>query len=121
MARVGGWMRSNVGVYFDNPTARRDYRAQLRGNRAVILWTLYLILLIGIGMLNYLDSAGADRMSVVEAQSKLQQFYQVVMGILGAMVAVVAPALAATTIVIERERHSLDLIFSAPVKPKTLL
>src|SRR5436853_6142561 len=112
-------MRSNIGVYLDNPTARRDYRAQLRGNRAIILWTIYLFLLIGIGMLNYLDSAGGQTMSVVEAQSRLQQFYQIVMAILGAMVAVVAPALAATTIVVERERHSLDLILSAPVRPKT--
>jgi len=121
MAKVADWMRSNAAVYLDNASSRRDYRAQLRGNRAIILWTVYLLLLIGLGMLNYSASSSRGQVSVVDAQRTLQDFYQTVMAILGAMVILVAPALAATTIVVERERKSLDLVFSAPVKPKSLL
>src|SRR5579885_1647378 len=121
MAKVADWAKSNFGVYFDNATSRRDYRAQLRGNRAIILWTVYLIVLIGLAMIVYSMSVEAGVTSVARAQATLQDFYQAVMMILGFMVILVAPALAATTIVMERERRSLDLVFSAPVRPKTLL
>jgi len=121
MAMLTTWMRSSIATYLDNPTSRRDYRAQLRGNRAVILWTVYLFMLIGIGMLNYASSTTRGEVSIVEAQRSLQDFYQLVMALLAGMIVMVAPALAATTIVAEKERRSLDLVFSAPVKPKTLL
>lgn len=115
------WMRSSVATYLDNATSRRDYRAQLRGSRAIVLWTVYLVALIGIGMLNYAASVSENEVSIVQAQRSLQEFYQLIMYLLAGMVVMVAPALAATAIVIERERRSLDLVFSAPVKPKSLL
>jgi ABC-type transport system involved in multi-copper enzyme maturation permease subunit len=121
MAMFTTWMRSSAATYFDNATSRRDYRAQLRGSRAIVLWTVYLIALIGIGMLNYASSVSRGEVSIVQAQQSLQDFYQLIMGLLGGMVILVAPALAATAIVIEKERRSLDLVFSAPVKPKSLL
>ena len=121
MAMLGAWMRSSVATYLDNPTSRRDYRAQLRGSRSIVLWSVYLIALIGIGMLTYAESVSQGRVSIVQAQESLQEFYALVMGLLAGMVVLVAPALAATAIVIEKERRSLDLVFSAPVKPKTLL
>ena len=121
MAMFTGWMRSNASTYFDNATSKRDYRAQLRGSRAIVLWTVYLVALIGIGMLNYASSTSRGEVSIVQAQESLQQFYQLIMWLLGGMVVLVAPALAATAIVVEKERRSLDLVFSAPVKPKALL
>ena len=121
MAMFTGWMRSSIGTYLDNPTSRRDYRAQLRGSRSIALWTVYLVALIGIGMLNYASSVSRGEVSIVDAQRTLQDFYRLIMQLLGAMIMLVAPALAATAVVIEKERRSLDLVFSAPVKPKVLL
>lgn len=117
----GAWVRDSVGVYLGNATAVRDYRVQLRGNRAVILWAVYLLVLIGFGMMTYTAAAGREEMSVVEAQSSLQNFYQQIMALLSTMVMLIAPALTATAIVAERQRRSLDLVFSAPVTPKYYL
>ncbi|MEA2552748.1 MAG: hypothetical protein QOJ65_924, partial [Fimbriimonadaceae bacterium] len=121
MATVRDWARENFAVYADNATSRRDFRAQLRGNRSFILWMIYLAMLIGLGMLNYSQSVDRGQVSVVQAQAWLQNFYEMIMVLLAAMITLVAPALAATAIVIEKERRSLDLLFSAPVKPKVLL
>jgi ABC-type transport system involved in multi-copper enzyme maturation permease subunit len=117
----GAWLKENAGVYVGNATAVRDYRVQLRGNRAVILWAVYLLVLIGFGMLTYSAAAGREEMSVVEAQASLQTFYRQIINLLSTMVMLIAPALTATAIVAERQRKSLDLVFSAPVSPKYYL
>ena len=60
-------------------------------------------------------------MSVSETQWRLQEFYEQILYFLGAAVLLVAPGLTATTVAAERQRRSLDLIFSAPVSPKYYL
>lgn len=94
---------------------------QLRGNRSVILFGIYLFVLIGVAMTVYSELAGGTSISVVDAQRRLRDFYGVVTALLGGIVSLVAPALTATSIVMERQRRSLDLIFSAPVTPKYYL
>jgi len=118
---IANWVRSNVAVYVGNATAMRDFRVQLRGNRAVLLWGFYLVVLIGFAMLTYSSTAEIGSSSIVEAQSRLRQFYQAIMILLAAMINLIAPALTAGAIVSERQRHSLDLVFSAPVSPKYFL
>jgi hypothetical protein len=115
------WARENAGVYLGNATAVRDFRIQLRGNRAAILWTVYLFILIGFGLVVYDSAAASGQVSVVDAQDKLRGFYQMVMALLATMVMLVAPALTSTAVVMERQRRSLDLLFSAPVSPKYFL
>lgn len=121
MSAAATWVRQSLGTYFGNATAVRDYRVQLRGNRAVILWAVYLAVLIGFGMITYSSAAGREQMSVVEAQASLKSFYTQVLGLLATIIVLVAPALTATAIVAERQRKSLDLVFSAPVTPKYFL
>ncbi|AIE83928.1 ABC transporter permease [Fimbriimonas ginsengisoli] len=118
---ASGWLRETKAVYFDNATSVRDYRVQLRGNRSVILFGVYLVILIGVGMVIYGQTAGVGEIEVVEAQRKLKDFYGIIMALLGGLVSLIAPALTATTVVAERQRRSLDLIFSAPVSPKYFL
>lgn len=117
----GVWFKRNKAVYFDNATSVRDYRVQLRGSRSVILFGVYLVTLIGVGLVVYNNSASSSEMEVVEAQRKLKEFYDVVIGLLAGLVSLIAPALTATTVVVERQRRSFDLIFSAPVTPKYFL
>lgn len=116
------WAKRTVLTYFGNAAAVRDYRAQLRGNRALWLWTSYLgllILLAGLFYSNMMDSAYPR--SIAQLQGDLFEFYSVVMGLIAAVVCLVAPSLTASTITSERQRKSLDLIFSAPVQPRYLL
>jgi hypothetical protein len=122
----GSWLERNLSIYFGNASTKRDFRSQLRGNRAVILWGVYLIVLIGYALLSYRQIGQSydgmrETMSVAELQRKLHEFYAAILYFLGAVILIVAPGLTATTIVAERQRHSLDLIFSAPVTPKYYL
>jgi hypothetical protein len=121
MTSVMNWLNFNRAVYFGNATSMRDFRVQLRGNRSVLLFGTYLVVLIGVAMFVYSDAVGAGQLSVVEAQTRLQSFYTIVMGLLAGTICLVAPALSASTVVLEKQRGSLDLIFSAPVTPKYYL
>ncbi len=114
------WLNVQKRTYVGNATSVRDYRVQLRGSRSVLLFGLYLIVLIGVAMTIYNQSEGTA-ISIAEAQQKLHSFYETVMILLGVVVSLVTPALAATAVVTERQRRSLDLIFSAPVTPKYYL
>jgi ABC-type transport system involved in multi-copper enzyme maturation permease subunit len=117
----GAWLQENYRVYVGNATATRDFRVQLRGSRAVWLWALYLGVLIVYGIMTYNSSATEMQVSISEAQTRLNMFYKQIMGLLGVMILLVAPALTATAVVAERQRQSLDLVFSAPVSPKYYL
>lgn len=117
---MAAWVEQTKRTYFGNATAVRDYRVQLRGNRSVMLFGIYLVALIGVAMIDY-GQASNGNMGVVAAQRQLHEFYTVVMAMLAAMIMLVTPALTATTVVTERQRHSFDLIFSAPVPPKYFL
>ncbi len=118
---IGTWVQSNLACYFGNAATVRDFRVQLRGNRAILLWSFYLLVLIGFTMLVYAESASGRQSSIVEAQGNLRDFYQAIMILLAVMINLIAPALTAGTIVSERQRRSLDLVFSAPVSAKYYL
>lgn len=115
------WLRRNFETYVGNAVAVRDYRAQLRGFRAPILWGVYLAVMVLMAVFNYSAIATGREVSVTQAQQELQGFYYTMMAFLGVMVMLVAPGLTATAVVAERQRRSLDLVFSSPVEPKYYL
>jgi len=121
MFAVGGWLDETKRVYFQNATSVRDYRVQLRGSRSVILFGLYLFILIGAAFFAYDSSTRYAGGSIVDAQRQLHTFAATVMGMLGGAIALVAPGLSATAVVLEKQRQSLDLVFSGPVTPKYYL
>ena len=115
------WLTQTRRTYFGNAAAQRDFRVQLRGNRSMMLFGLYLAILIGVAYFKYSDIARDASISVVNAQRQLRDFYTLIVFLLGGMISIVTPGLAATTIVLERQRRSLDLVFSAPVAPRYYL
>lgn len=121
MSRVAAWIADTRRLYFDNASATRDLRVQMRGYRSALLFGVYLFLLIGVALLIYSQAVSSGPRMMVDAQAQLRQFFNTMMVTLGGVVALVAPALTATTIAIERQRRSLDLIFSAPVEPRYYL
>lgn len=120
MTATMNWLRQTRRTYFGNAAAQRDYRVQLRGNRSMLLFGLYLAILIGVTTFQYDQIAHAAR-SVVGTQRQLKDFYGLTMYLLAGMVAIVTPGLASTAIVAERQRRSLDLVFCAPVEPRYYL
>jgi len=121
MTSVGAWLQGNLRVYRDNATTVKDFRAQLRGSKAVWLWTLYLLLLLALSMLTYAGVASNFRLSVSMVQLQLRGYYTATMAMLAGAVCLIAPSLTAGSIVVEKQRRSLDLLFSAPVSLKGLL
>ena len=87
----------------------------------MVLFGLYLGILMLVGYTKYDSIASNASMSVSDAQRQLRDFYQTIIMMLAGMVSIVTPGLAATTIVMERQRRSLDLVFSAPVQPRYYL
>lgn len=120
MINVAGWARNTTRSLFGNAMAVRDFRVQLRGNKPILVWGFYLLAQITIGVFIYNQSV-AGSSSIVDAQRNLRDYYQAIIALLAALVAFIAPALTAGTIVVERQRQSLDLILSAPSKVGYLL
>lgn len=108
-------------VYFGNAAATRDQRIQLRGSKAAVLFTVYLVLMAFVLALAYDSALGRADASLASAQNNLQTFYYTTLSCLGAVITVVAPAVGAFAVVTEKQRRSLDLVFSAPVEPKYYL
>ncbi len=122
----GVWAKESFRTYVGNATAVRDYRSQIRGNRALVLLTLYLTLLLLLtGMIYTMStgymSSGYNDGSISYVQYQLSQFYNYILMLLAGFIAFVTPALSALSVVGERQRKSLDLIFSAPVSPHYFL
>jgi ABC-type transport system involved in multi-copper enzyme maturation permease subunit len=115
------WAEKTMGAYVDNATAIRDYRAQLRGNKAIWLWGGYLGIMLVVTALAYdvIVSKQAAPISTVQAQ--LRSFYDFIISTLAGVVVVITPAMTAGAIIMEKQRRSLDLLFTAPVPPKQLL
>lgn len=117
---VRNWAMEAWDRYVGNASAVRDYRSQLRGMRPMWIWLSYLLVLVMVTMAYYAQIAGR-RGSLSAMQMDLKTFYYTIMGLLGTVVVLAAPALTATSVTVERQRRSLDLIFSAPVSPRYFL
>lgn len=118
---MNAWVRDNVGVYFGNATAARDLRTQMRGSRGPLLFTAYLGVLILVTAVMYQSSVPSGSASIVQAQNSLVTFFEFTLSMLAVLMHLAGPALTATAVVSERQRRSLDLLFSAPIRPRYFL
>ena len=117
------WLAGVKRTYIGNATATRDMRVQLRGGRAVVLFTIYLVIMTFVLLMVYNGSLGSEggQVSLALAQSRLQSFYTATLTSIGVVITLVAPSMGAFAIVSEKQRRSLDLVFSAPTEPKYYL
>jgi ABC-type transport system involved in multi-copper enzyme maturation permease subunit len=114
------WAKETGISYFSNPSARKDFKVQFRGNRSGWLFGGYLAILGLASMVEYWRISAMNT-DPTTAQNLLVEFYQMITAILGVVISLVAPALAAGAIVAEKQRRSLDLVFTAPVRPRVYL
>ena len=123
MAGELSWIKGIQRTYVGNATATRDMRVQLRGSRAVVLFTIYLVVMTFVLLMIYDNSLGDayGQNSLATAQSRLQTFYYSTLASLAIVITLVAPSMGAFAIVSEKQRRSLDLVFSAPTEPKYYL
>lgn len=112
------WILTQKNIYFGNANAVKDYRIQLRGNKAIWFWFTYLVFLSFFAMVMY-SAAGIDGVkSISSIQQNLKGFYITVIQTVQTVILVVAPILAAQGLVAEFDRKSIDLVLTSPVTPK---
>jgi ABC-type transport system involved in multi-copper enzyme maturation permease subunit len=120
------WRKYLVGVFtqvLGNPVIGRELRVRVRVGRAYLLQAFYLAFLILIVALAYQAAIGdnPDLRNPVRVQEALVEFYRLVMSMLVALIALIAPALTANAITLERERKTMDLLLATPLTARQLL
>ena len=120
------WRKYLVGVFtqvLGNPVIGRELRVRVRVGRAYMLQAFYLAFLILIVALAYQAAIGdnPDLRNPVRVQEALVRFYRIVMSMLVALIALIAPALTANAITLERERKTMDLLLATPLTARQLL
>lgn len=113
-----GWIKEAVSAYRGNPVALRDFRVQFRNSRVVVLLLIYTALLTLIASSAYSMSQGYAGQSVSAVQSSLNGVYIGILAALYVMVSAISAFSSAFSVVAERNRKALDLVFSAPFSPR---
>lgn len=105
-----------------NPIISREMKVRMRFASAFWLQGAYLLFLIVIALLAYQSIiAQSPLQHPVQLQMRLQGFYHLLLYSLVAVVVLIAPALTASAISFERERRTLDLLLTTPLRPMQIL
>lgn len=120
------WRKYLVGVFTQllaNPVIGRELRVRVRLGRGYLLQAAYLAFMILIVALSYewVVSDESNLSNPFEMQSALKGFYRIVLGTLIALIVLIAPALTANAISLERERKTIDLLLTTPLTARHLL
>lgn len=106
---------------FDNPVARKELRGRMRGSRAFVMLTAYLLLMGAFSALIYL--ALFDMVVSAGGQTNVGEIgrtlFAGVVGIELLLVAFITPSLTSGAISAEREHQTLDLLRTT-LLPETL-
>lgn len=108
----------------DNPVILKEMRSRMRGPRAFIMITVYLMLLsciIGSIYLGFDTSMGSSVGTPVLPQTVGKSVFGAVVSIELLMVCFLAPALTAGAIAAERERQTFDLLRTTLLPARALV
>lgn len=111
-AQPGRWIRRRLRWVLDNPVVLKELRGRMRGARAFIVLTVYLLLLGAFSSLIYLavsesSTSVSGQVSVGEIGRTL---FAGVVAVEMLLVAFIAPAFTAGAISSEREHQTYDLL-----------
>lgn len=112
-----------------NPVYVRGIKSRMRGLRAPILISIFLIIISGIFALVYLTNTGSDYYSYYGNVSRpapigteiVGQLYLMLTVILFAVIALMVPAMNAGVIASEREKQTLDLLLCTPMSARKII
>ena len=110
-----------------NPVLLRGLRTRMRGIRALILISVYLVVFTAIFILVYFASRGnlgyygvSPRPAFI-ASDMMGTLYTMLTVILFGMVALMVPAMNAGAISSEREKQTLDLLLCTPMSARKII
>lgn len=116
------WLRDAVTLVIGNPIISREMKVRMRFARAFWLQGAYLLFLIAIVSMAYHFIVAIQPLRhPAELQERLQVFYYTLLYSLVGIVVLIAPALTASAISFERERRTLDLLLTTPLRPMQIL
>lgn len=120
------WRKYVVGIFTQilaNPVIGRELRVRVRLGRGYLLQAAYLAFMILIVALAYewVVSDENNLRNPFQMQNALKGFYYTVLGTLIALIVLIAPALTANAITLERERKTIDLLLATPLTARHLL
>ncbi len=108
----------------ENPIIIREFRRRMRGPRAFILLTIYLLVLGGIAYAVYrviASSSGYVGGGVSQSATIGQALFIALAVLEMAGVCLITPSLTAGTISSEYERRTYDVLMAAPLRPLAIV
>ena len=127
---VGATRRSPVREFFAavGTIMVKELRSRMRGRRAFVVLTVYLALLAFIAYGAYLvvepiaSTQAGDGFASANASAFIGRSIFTVLSVLQiVLVCVIAPAFTAGQISLEREKQTLDLLISTPLRPGAIV
>mgnify|MGYP001061605246 CR=1 FL=1 len=117
-------LRSLVSRLSENPVIVKEMRSRMRGLRAFLLITIYLLLLSGLVsaiVFSFISLNTRPTITTDQTQDLGKTIFSVVIGLELCMVCFVAPALTASSIAAERERQTYDILRTTLLSARALV
>jgi ABC-type Na+ efflux pump permease subunit len=105
---------------FSNPVLMKELRGRMRGNRAMILLTVYLSIIGVVTLLVYLAVVSSMSFGApdFEAGRRIgKAIFLTVMSVALAQVCIITPSLTSSSVAGEKERQSYDLLITTLLSP----
>ena len=114
--RIRGWI-------MQNPVILKEMRNRMRGNRAYVILTLYLLMLSGVVALIYLtfDTSANVNVTLDIRKTLGKTIFGTSIGFQLMTISFIAPALTASAISSEREHQTFDLLRTTLLPARSLV
>jgi ABC-2 type transport system permease protein len=114
--------RRNLPVFLRNPVVLKELRGRMRGPRAFVVLTVYLVLMSGFAtLLYYLYSSSLNFEGAAAGGTIGRWLFSSIVAIEMFLVAFIAPTFTAGAISGERERQTYDLLRTTLLPARTLV
>ena len=100
-----------------NPVLIKELRGRMRGARAFVLITIYLLILSAVALLFYAAISGASSSDLNSGRTIGKGLFLLVAGVALIEVCLITPALTAGSIAGEKERQTYDLLVASLLSP----
>lgn len=100
-----------------NPVLVKELRGRMRGARAFVLLTIYLLILSGVSLLFYAAIADVSASDLNSGRTIGKSLFLLIAAVALIEVCIITPALTAGSIAGERERQSYDLLIASLLSP----
>jgi ABC-type transport system involved in multi-copper enzyme maturation permease subunit len=100
-----------------NPVLIKELRGRMRGARAFVLLTIYLLILSAVALLFYAAIADASASDLNSGRTIGKGLFLLIAGVALIEVCLITPALTAGSIAGEKERQTYDLLVASLLSP----